>query len=88
MEKKYSVYSLVLIVIGIFIAIMGFPPINIDFLEMWGILIGFSLYLVGLLVGAAAFVKKETGFLKYISAFSVLFGVLYIAFLVAIVGRM
>lgn len=81
MKERNSVYSF------IFISIMGFPPIRIEFLGMWGIFIGFTIYLIGLILGLRAFIKKEKGFLKYISLISLIFGVLYVAFLFAIVGR-
>ena len=87
MKEKNSVYSFVFIIVGIFISIMGFPPIRIEFLGMWGIFIGFTIYLIGLILGLRAFIKKEKGFLKYISLISLIFGVLYVAFLFAIVGR-
>ncbi|WP_432356080.1 hypothetical protein [Sporosarcina sp. A2] len=87
MTRKYSKYSIILIVVGIFIAYMGFPPINIDFLGMWGIYGGFGIYLTGIALGIIAFFKKEKGFMKYISLLSISLGVFFIAFLYAIVGR-
>ncbi|TQR14848.1 hypothetical protein [Psychrobacillus vulpis] len=87
MRKKYSVYSLIFIALGIFISIMGFPPIRIEFLGMWEIFIGFTIYLVGLILGGKAFLKKEKGFLKYISLLSVVFGIIYVVFLFGIIGQ-
>ncbi len=85
---KYSKCSIILIVVGIFIAYMIFPPINITFgkWSMIAIPIGFAIYLTGITLGIIAFIKKEKGFLKYISLLSLIFGVLYVAFLFAIVG--
>ncbi|WP_019415093.1 hypothetical protein [Paenisporosarcina sp. TG20] len=86
MERKFSTFSIILIVIGVFVAYMAFPPINIDFLGWWGIFIGFGIYLTGLVLGIVAFFKKEKGFMKYISLLSISLGVLFITFLYAIVG--
>ena len=89
MERKYSKYSIILIVFGIFIAYMIFPPINITFgkWSMMAIPIGFVIYLTGLVLGIIAFFKKEKGFMKYISLLSISLGALFIAFLYAVVGR-
>lgn len=54
---------------------------------MIAIPIGFTIYLTGIVLGVIAFVKKEKGFLKYISLLSISFGILFIAFLYAIVGK-
>ncbi|MDN4608556.1 hypothetical protein [Sporosarcina highlanderae] len=88
MDRKYSKYSVILVVVGIFIAYMIFPPINITFgkWSMVAIPIGFAIYLTGLTLGVIAFLKKEKGFLKYISLISIALGVLYILFLFAIFG--
>lgn len=88
MERKFSVFSLIFVVIGIFVAYMVFPPINIYFLGMWGIPIGFIIYLIGLILGGIAFSKKEKGFLKYISIISILLGVIFVVFLYNIFGMM
>ena len=87
MERKFSKYSIILVVVGIFVAYMTFPPINITILGWWGIFIGFGVYLTGIILGIVAFFKKEKGFMKYISLLSISLGVLFIAFLYAIVGR-
>ncbi|MEK4714095.1 hypothetical protein H7992_08115 [Sporosarcina sp. resist] len=87
MESKFSEYSIILVVVGIFVAYMTFPPINITILGWWGIFIGFGVYLTGIILGIVAFFKKEKGFIKYISLLSISLGVLFIAFLYAIVGR-
>ncbi|MEK4404252.1 hypothetical protein MKZ26_07350 [Sporosarcina sp. FSL K6-6792] len=87
MEKKLSKFSIVLIFVGIFVAYMAFPPINIDILGWWGIFIGFGIYLTGIVLGICAFFKKEKGFMKYISLLSISLGALFIAFLYAIVGQ-
>ena len=87
MESKFSEYSIILVVVGIFVAYMTFPPINITILGWWGIFIGFGVYLTGIILGIVAFFKKEKGFMKYISLLSISLGVLFIAFLYAIVGR-
>ncbi|MFF2754462.1 hypothetical protein ACFVR1_12045 [Psychrobacillus sp. NPDC058041] len=89
MKRKYSKYSIILIVVGIFIAYMIFPPINITFgkWSMIAIPIGFAIYLTGITIGIIAFIKKEKGFMKYISLLSIPLGVLFIAFLYAIVGK-
>ncbi|WP_432351920.1 hypothetical protein [Sporosarcina sp. A2] len=87
MNRKYSEYSIILIVFGIFITYMAFPPINIDFLGWWGIFIGFGSYSIGIVLGIIAFFKKEKGFIKYISLLSISLGVIFIVFLHAIVGR-
>ena len=88
MERKYSKYSIILIVVGIFIAYMIFPPINITFgvWSMVAIPIGFAIYLTGVTLGIIAFYKKEKGFLKYISLLSLSLGVVYVMFLFAIFG--
>ncbi|WP_277584339.1 hypothetical protein [Psychrobacillus antarcticus] len=83
MEKKYSKYSIILIVVGIFIAYMIFPPINITFgkWSMIAIPIGFAIYLTGITLGIIAFIKKEKGIIKYISLSSISLGVLFVVFL-------
>ncbi|WP_313892460.1 hypothetical protein [Psychrobacillus sp.] len=88
MEMKYSKYSIILIVVGIFIAYMIFPPINITFgkWSMIAIPIGFAIYLTGIALGIIAFIKKEKGFIKYISLISILLGVLFVVFLSYIFG--
>ncbi|WP_339254105.1 hypothetical protein NSQ43_06640 [Sporosarcina sp. FSL W8-0480] len=52
MERKYSKYSVILIVVGIFIAYMIFPPVNITFgkWSMVAIPIGFAIYLTGVIL--------------------------------------
>jgi len=87
MRSKFSCYSVILVIVGIFVAYMAFPPINITILGWWGIFIGFGVYLTGIILGIVAFFKKEKGFMKYISLLSISLGVLFIAFLYAIVGR-
>lgn len=87
MTRKFSNFSILLIVVGIFVAYMAFPPISIDILGWWGIFIGFGIYLTGVGLGIGAFFKKEKGFIKYISLFSISLGSLFIAFLYAIVGK-
>ena len=88
MELKYSKYSIILIVVGIFIAYMIFPPINITFgkWSMIAIPIGFTIYLTGITLGIIAFIKKEKGFIKYISLISISLGVLFVVFLSYIFG--
>lgn len=87
MSKKFSKFSILLIVVGIFVTYMAFPPISIDILGWWGIFIGFGIYLIGLGLGIGAFIKKEKGFMKYVSLISISLIVLFIAFLYAIVGK-
>ena len=88
LERKYSNYSVILTVLGIFIAYMIFPPVNITFgkWSMIAIPIGFAIYLTGLTLGINAFLKKEKGFLKYFSLISIALGVLYVLFLSTIFG--
>lgn len=83
MNRKYSKYSFFLVVIGIFIAYMIFPPVNLTFgkWSMIAIPIGFAIYITGVILGIIAFVKKEKGFIKYISLLSISLGILYILFL-------
>ena len=88
MERKYSKYSVILIVVGIFIAYMIFPPFNLTF-GKWSLIaipIGFAIYLTGLALGITAFIKKEEGFIKYISLTSISVGVLFVVFLSYIFG--
>ena len=66
---------------------MAFPPINIAIFGWWGIFIGFGIYSTGIVIGIIAFFKKEKGFIKYISLLSISLGVIFLAFLYAIVGR-
>ncbi|GKV70514.1 hypothetical protein NCCP2716_30120 [Sporosarcina sp. NCCP-2716] len=87
MNRKYSKYSIILIFVGIFIASMAFPPINIDLLGWWGIFVGFGIYSTGIVISIIAFLKKEEGLLKYISLLSISLGAIFLAFLYAIVGR-
>ena len=87
MERKFSKYSTISVVVGIFVAYMAFPPINITILGWWGIFIGFGVYLTGIILGFVAFFKKEKGFMKYISLLSISLGFLLIAFLYSILGR-
>lgn len=85
---KYSMYSIILIVVGILIAYMIFPPINITF-GKWSMItipIGFAIYLTGITLGIIAFFKKEKGIIKYISLISISFGVFFIVFLSYIFG--
>lgn len=88
MKMKYSKYSIILIIIGIFIAYMIFPPFNITFgkWSMIAIPIGFAIYLTGLALGIVAFFKKEKGVIKYISLVSISVGVLFVVFLSYIFG--
>ncbi|MFJ8063906.1 hypothetical protein ACIQYS_04670 [Psychrobacillus sp. NPDC096426] len=88
MEMKYSKYSIILIVVGIFIAYMIFPPINITFgkWSMIAIPIGFGIYLIGITFGIIAIIKKEKGVIKYISLISISLGVLFVVFLSYIFG--
>lgn len=87
MERKFSKISIILIVVGIFVAYMAFPPIDIDIFGWWGIFIGFGIFLTGIVLGIGAFFKKEKGIMKYISLLSISLGVLFIAFLYGIIGK-
>lgn len=81
---NYSKYSLILILVGIFIAYMIFPPFNITF-GVWSMLaipIGLAIFVTGIILGILAFVKKEKGFIKYISFISIPLAVMFGAFLV------
>ncbi|WP_211654920.1 hypothetical protein [Planococcus alpniumensis] len=86
MNGKYSKYSLFLVIIGIFIAYMIFPPLNITFgkWSMIAIPIGFAIYITGVILGLIAFIKKEKGIIKYISLLSISLGILYVFFLIFI----
>lgn len=53
---------------------------------MIAIPIGFAIYLTGITLGIIAFFKKEKGFIKYISLFSILLGILFVVFLPYIFG--
>ncbi|MCM3711757.1 hypothetical protein [Sporosarcina luteola] len=88
MERKFSKLSIILIIVGIFIAYMVFPPINITFgkWSMIAVPIGFAIYLTGITLGIIAFIKREKGFIKYISLISILLGVLFVLFLSHIFG--
>lgn len=88
LNLKYSKYSLLLSVIGIFIAYMIFPPFNITFgkWSMIAIPVGFVTYLIGIGYGITAFRLKEKGFLKYVSVLSLPLGVLYIVFMAHVFG--
>lgn len=88
MKKNYSRYSIILIVVGIFVAYMIFPPFNITFGKwpMLAIPIGFATYIIGIALGIIAFLKKEKGFMKYIALISIALGVLYVVFLFAVFG--
>ncbi len=89
MTKNYSSISFTLVIVGIFMSIMPFPPLNIEYFGLWGaVFTGFIIYLVGVILGIIAIVKREKGFLKYISVSSILFGILFIAFLYAMIGHM
>ena len=83
MNGKYSKYSLFLVITGIFIAYMIFPPLNITFgkWSMIAIPVGFAIYITGVILGLIAFIKKEKGFIKYVSLLSISLGILYILFL-------
>ncbi len=88
LNLKYSKYSLLLSVIGIFIVYMIFPPFNITFgkWSMIAIPIGFIIYLIGIVYGITAFRLKEKGFMKYVSLLSLPLGVLYIVFMFYLFG--
>lgn len=88
MIRNYSKYSLILVILGIFIAYMIFPPINLTFgkWSMIAIPIGFAIYIAGIALGITAIIKKEKGVIKYISVLSISVGVLYILFLANIFG--
>lgn len=88
MNRKYSKYSLILVVSGIFIAYMIFPPINLTFgkWSMIAIPIGLAIYVAGIALGITAIIKKEKGVIKYISLLSISLSVLYILFLSNIFG--
>lgn len=85
---KYSMYSLILIIVGLFIAYMIFPPFNITF-GMWSMVaipIGLVIYFTGVVFGIIAFIKKEKGFLKYVSLISIPLGMMFGIFLAFIFG--
>ena len=89
MARNYSNISFALVCIGIFMSIMPFPPLNVEYFGLWGaVFTGFMIYLIGVILGIIAIFKKEKGFLKYISVGSILFGILFIMFLYAIIGQM
>ncbi|WP_342506795.1 hypothetical protein [Sporosarcina sp. FSL K6-2383] len=89
MKRNYSTISFTLVCIGIFITIMPFPPLNIEYFGLWGIVFtGFMIYIIGVILGIIALLKKEKSFLKYISVSSILFGILFVMFFFAIIGQM
>ncbi|AJD90286.1 hypothetical protein JMA_09690 [Jeotgalibacillus malaysiensis] len=53
---------------------------------MIAIPIGFTIYLIGVLYGIIAFLKKEKGLIKYISLISIPLGVLFIVFISHLFG--
>ncbi len=67
---------------------MIFPPFDITFGEwsMIAIPIGFTIYLIGVIYGIIAFLKKEKGLIKYISLISIPLGVLFIVFISHLFG--
>ncbi|WP_271853292.1 hypothetical protein [Planococcus maritimus] len=85
---KYSTYSLILIIVGLFIAYMIFPPFNITFgtWSMAAIPIGLAIYFTGVIFGIIAFIKKEKGFLKYVSLISIPLSVAFGIFLAFLFG--
>ncbi|MFC4356252.1 hypothetical protein ACFO0S_14420 [Chryseomicrobium palamuruense] len=85
---KYSKVSIILCLIGITIAYMIFPPFNITF-GKWTLLaipIGLTIYLVGLIASIQAFLRKESGYMKYFSLLSIIPGILLILFLSHVFG--
>lgn len=81
---KISGYSLLFSLIRLFLAFMIFPPLNLDFLGSYTLIwvpIGLSTFLVGIGLAIYAFIRKESGVMKYVALLPLGMGVLLIAFL-------
>lgn len=81
---KLSGYSLVFSSVGLFLAFMIFPPLNLDFLGSYTLIwipIGMLLFMIGMGLTLYAFVKKEVGLMKYVALIPLGLGFVLIAFL-------
>ncbi|WP_085523666.1 hypothetical protein [Tuberibacillus sp. Marseille-P3662] len=83
MNKKYSICSVALVVIGLFIVIEPLSPLDLwsatslsDFLS--AIFAGMGIYIIGVILGVVAFARREKGFLKYVSVVSVIIGIFFV----------
>jgi ABC-type dipeptide/oligopeptide/nickel transport system permease component len=73
-------------VIGIILFFTPFTPLNI--LQNWYCIIsGVFIYFIGLVLGIIAFSKKESGLLKFISLFSVIFFFVCLIYFFSFMGQ-
>ena len=83
--KSYNLWSLLLVLIGGFVAYMIFPPINFPPLgeySLWCIPIGIAIYIIGLVCAFVSLSKREKGWLKYLSMSTLLLFVMYFILLI------
>ncbi|MFD1205360.1 hypothetical protein ACFQ38_09625 [Sporosarcina contaminans] len=83
-----NIWSLMLVVVGLFLSTVIFSPLNIPFLMNWyTFFIGILLYIVGFSMGIVAIKNKEKGFLKYITVLSLVIFLIVIYFVFSLVGQ-
>ena len=88
MKRKFSFWSVIFVFIGLFLSIQPFTPLSLMYITNWeSVIIGFSIFIVGVVFGIKAIIKKEKGLLKYFSLFTIPLGILFLMFLFAIIGQ-
>lgn len=88
MKRKFSLWSVILVFIGLFLSIQPFSPLSLMYITNWeSVIIGFSIFIVGVVFSIKAIIKKEKGLLKFFSLFTIPFGILFLIFLFAIIGQ-
>ncbi|MDR7071926.1 hypothetical protein [Fictibacillus barbaricus] len=85
--KNYGLWSIILVVVGLFLSIEPFSPLNLPIITNWyGVLIGAIIYIIGFVLSIAAIVKKEKGVIKYISLVSFVLAIYFIVTLFNFIG--
>lgn len=88
MKRKFSLWSVIFVFIGLFLSIQPFSPWSLMYITNWeSVIIGFSIFVVGVVFGIKIIIKKEKGLLKYFSLFTIPLGVDFLIFLFAIIGQ-
>ncbi|TFB13304.1 hypothetical protein E3U55_16370 [Filobacillus milosensis] len=88
MIENFSFWSICLVIIGLFLAIEPFSPLNLPFITNWyGVLVGAIIYLIGFVLSLIAIVRQEKGVTKYISLASMFFAIYCVVTLFINIGR-
>ena len=88
MNKAYSWYAFITVIVGIYLVIFPFSSLVPGWLQnSTSLVIGLLIYLISLLLSYIAIKKKEQGILKYIPIFSLILVIGFFIYFISIMGN-